>query len=140
MKSFLPLVFLFILSFILIGLVTALVPSSPAKGYCDYVKANVDIDEIYKWLINYQFNEYDEAEFGRVFEENWPKCIKNLNPKNVLIRKVNAKKYMRIIYFFGPSAAFGLCVMEEPMDIPDYGDFPEKRIKLSDNTFAWAGD
>lgn len=114
----------------------------PAKGYYDYVKANVDLDEIHDWLLSYEFSKYDDAEYGRVFEDNWPESIKALNPsRGVLLLESEGKKYIRISHGVDWELSIGLCVMEEPMDIPEYGDdFNDKRIKLSDNAFVWAGD
>ena len=117
---------------------TAIVPSSPARGYYDYVKVNVDINAIHQWLMDYKFNKYDEPQFGNIFEDSWPDCIKALNPRNVKIYEVDSLRYVRIIYFFGPSAAFGLCVMEKPMSIPPYDfDCSDTRIELSNNAFVW---
>ena len=119
----------------------------PARGYCDYVKNNVDIDAIHNWLVNYEVTEYEYvAEDGTrrrlVFEEDWPESIKTLNPsRGVLIFENKGKKYIRISHGVDIELSIGLCVMEEPMGVPEWGDdFNEKRIKLSDSTFVWAGD
>jgi hypothetical protein len=133
-----PLIVLFVFSFLMILLISAIVPSSPAKGYYDYVNENVDIAEIHQWLIDYEFNKYDQPQFGNVFEDNWPECIKKLNPRDVKIYNADSVKYAKVIYFFGPSAAFGLCVMEEPVSVPPYDpDYSDTRIELSDNAFVW---
>ncbi|MHC5180546.1 MAG: hypothetical protein ACYSOW_01525, partial [Planctomycetota bacterium] len=114
----------------------------PVKGYYDYVQSNVDLNEIHDWLLSYEFSKYDDAEYGRVFENNWPESIKALNPsRGVLLLENEGKRYIVISHGVDWELSIGLCVMEEPMDVPEWGyDFTEKRIKLSDNAFVWAGD
>ncbi|MHC4742242.1 MAG: hypothetical protein ACYS8Z_10035 [Planctomycetota bacterium] len=115
-----------------------------ARGYYCYVRDNVEIDELQKWLTEYEHKITRQEEYGEeyrtdlIFEENWPVCIKQLNPKEVTLYGEKPQKYIRIIHGLVAGPSFGLCVMEEPLDIPlDVYYDSEYRIKLSDNAFIW---
>lgn len=147
LKYFFYSIGLFVIFFLMICFFGDPLVSPVAKGYYKYVKSNLDINKIHKWLINYK-NTEDESvdEYGtkqyRVFDYDWPESIKNLNPsRGVLICENKGKKYIRISHGVDWELSVGLCVMEEPMDVPEWGhNFSEKRIKLSDTAFVWAGD
>ena len=120
---------------------------SPEKGYYNYIKDNVDIVEIHDWLEKYEdpdytFTEEDGTKSGSVLDWDWPQCIKNLNPtRGVLIGEIETIKYIRIMYAVDWELSIGLCVMEKPMEVPEYGfDVPEKRIMLSENAFVFSVD
>ena len=111
-----------------------------AKGYYCYVRNNVDISELQTWLAEYEHTITNQGRHhvDQIHEEYWPACIKKLNPREVRIFGESPKKYIRIIYGTTVHPSFGLCVMEEPVEIPldSYYD-SEYRIKLSDNAFVW---
>ncbi len=135
---------LWILSFLiycLIGYSLSFFLNFPiAKGYYCYVRNNVDISELQTWLAEYEhtITTQDKYSSDRIFKDNWPACIKKLNPVDVRISGEEPQKYIRIQYGSFVIPSFGLCVMEKPVDIPldSYYD-SEYRIKLSDNAFIW---
>jgi glucan phosphoethanolaminetransferase (alkaline phosphatase superfamily) len=137
-RYMIPSIAFFVISFLFMFLLIFLMSDmSPAKGYYDYVKMNVDVGEIHASLMDYE-REDNSTKYNRLFEEYWPECIKVLKPDNVLLSEKDSIKYVRVVYFFGPSQAFGLCVMEEPTEIPAYDpDDYSHRIKLDNNAFIW---
>jgi len=147
-KSIFPsIVIAAILSFIFLCTASWSLVTLPAQGYYDYVKKNVNIREIQKWLVNheqpgYELMKGDGTKQDWVPDNHWPECIKSLHPtRGVLIFESEGKRYVKICHAVDIELSIGLCVMEEPMDIPEYvDDFSERRIKLSDNAFVWAGD
>lgn len=109
------------------------------QGYYDYLTDNhINIEQIRAWMTSYEFGRGDDPQYGYVFERNWPDCIRCLHPKAVVLKEPEGKIYLRIIYSFGPSVAFGLCVTEEPTDVPLYDPQDgENRIQLQENAFVW---
>lgn len=144
-KYIFPSKFFLVIFILLLRLIGFFMPDwSLTGGYRDYLKANGDLDCIHKWLVNYEMSDYefineDGSKHGRVDDFDYPDCIKALNPHRVLISEKNSKKYILLMYRFGIDWDFGLCVMEEPMDIPDYRvDSPDVRIQLQDIAFVWS--
>ena len=143
-KYILPSVVLgLVFSFVYFWTIASVMVYFPAKGYYHYVKSNVDIDEIHHWLVNYKGPKYDDfvdedgTKRGRVLDVDWPECIKALNPtRGVLIFESKGKKYIRISYAVDWELSIGLCVMEEPMDVPGI----KRYIELQDNAFIWMGN
>lgn len=131
---------------LILYLICILVPfGSITEGHYDYVKENVDIGEIHQWLVNYEESDHtytyvneDGAKTGSIYDSDWPECIKAHNPGNVLIGEKDSKRYLRVWYRFGPGMSFGFCVMEAPMDVPEYGI--EDRKELQSDAFIWIAD
>jgi predicted membrane protein len=141
-KYLFPSIILVVLSFLLVFWITK--DWTITQGYSDYINANTNVEEIHKWLVDYEMSDYefineDGSKHGSVDDFDYPDCIKALNPHDVLIFEKNSKRYILLRYSFGPGMSYGLCVMEEPMDIPDYiDDRSDNRIQLQDIAFVWS--
>lgn len=143
-KYFLPSIFFFIVSILLSHYLCLLLPDMPVvKGYYNYIKDNAKLDDIHKWLTEYKVKDYesvypDGSKLENIAQDDWPDCIKVLNPHTIELFERNSKKYVRISYDHGHGLSFGLCVAQEGTIVPldDYCE-SEHRLVIQDNFFVW---